>query len=63
MILVKVLFRKMDVKKMEKFRTTRLEKDVWILAKTRSIQEEKSVEDVVNPILRKALSEGGDLVE
>lgn len=48
---------------MEKFRTTRLEKDVWIKAKTKSIQEEKSVEDIINPILRKALSEEGDLVE
>ena len=53
----------MDVKKMEEKKSTRLEKDVWKEAKAKSIQEEKSVEDIVDSILRKALFEGADLVE
>ena len=45
---------------MEKKKSTRLDKDVWIKAKIKSIQEEKTVEDIINPILRKELQEEVD---
>lgn len=49
---------------MVKKKLTRLELDVWKLASNKSTEEEKSIEDIINSILRKELTkEGGDLVE
>ena len=45
---------------MEKKKPTRLDKDVWQKAKLKSIREEKCVEDIINPILRRELDKEVD---